>query len=167
MEDEDTPRLGLPLLRAGQAQKEVMHNEALAALDLLVQAGVESIGSNAPPADPVAGRAWIIGSDPQGAWAGRAHMVAGWTDAGWRFATPVGGMTAWVAAERLPARFIDGGWRLGDVHATRLLVGGVPVLGSRRAAIAEPEGGAVVDAEARARINMILAAMRDHGLIAP
>ena len=167
MEDEDTPRLGLPLLRPGQAQKETTHNEALAALDLLVQAGVESVGSDTPPTDPAPGRAWIVGAAPTGAWAGRAQAVAGWTDAGWRFATPVEGMVVWVASVGLTARFVDGSWRLGDVHASRVLVGGVPVLGSRRAAIAGPEGGAVVDVEARARINMILAAMRGHGLIAP
>ena len=37
---ESTARLALPLIAPGQAQKEVSHNEALAALDLLVQAQV-------------------------------------------------------------------------------------------------------------------------------
>jgi len=41
------------------------------------------------------------------------------------------------------------------------------VVGPRGDAIAEPEGGSVVDAEARAVINAVLAALRAHGLIEP
>lgn len=33
---DDTPRWTLPLLAAGQAQKEMTHNEALSLLDLIV-----------------------------------------------------------------------------------------------------------------------------------
>ena len=37
-----TPRLGLPLLAAAQAQKHVTHNEALTVLDVLAQIAVKS-----------------------------------------------------------------------------------------------------------------------------
>lgn len=40
MTDLPTPRLALPLLQPGQAQKEMYHNEALARLDLAVQPAV-------------------------------------------------------------------------------------------------------------------------------
>lgn len=46
---DGTDRLRLPLLTAGQAQKEVTHNEALLLLDLLVQASVQSAGLTSPP----------------------------------------------------------------------------------------------------------------------
>lgn len=47
-----------------------------------------------------------------------------------------------------------------------MLVGGVPVVGARGAAIAGPAGGGAVDAEARATLDAVLGALRAHGLIA-
>ncbi|MFC5421815.1 DUF2793 domain-containing protein [Bosea eneae] len=48
----DTPRLGLPLLAAGQAQKHVTHNDALMRLDALVHLVVSSRTQTVPPASP-------------------------------------------------------------------------------------------------------------------
>ena len=48
-----------------------------------------------------------------------------------------------------------------------ILVAGTKVVGAQSAAIAPPVGGTVVDAQARAAIGSILAAMRGHGLIVP
>lgn len=166
MEQEKTARLGLPLLVSGQAGKEVMHNEALALVDLLLGVGVEAMGVDMPPADPIPGRAWIVGSAPTGEWAGRAGAIAGWTGGGWRFVAPVDGMSVWVLGDALPARFAGGNWTKGEVRATRVMVEGVAVLGARGDAIAAPTGGAVVDAEARATLGQILGALRAHGLIA-
>lgn len=45
--------------------------------------------------------------------------------------------------------------------------GGNKVVGSRQAAVADAAGGAVVDAEARAALNDLLAKLRTHGLISP
>ena len=47
-----TPRWGLPLLFAGQAQKEIFHNEALMLVDALLHGRVESADLGAPPTDP-------------------------------------------------------------------------------------------------------------------
>lgn len=163
--DGSTRRLGLPLLWAGQAQKESTHNEALALLDLAVAAGVKAVGVNAPPADAAPGEAWVIGDAPVGVWAGRARALAGMTGGGWRFVAPFEGLSVWIAPEKLQARFVNGGWIVGDVHARRVLVEGVAVLGPRRPAIADPAGGAAVDAEARAGLAAVLAALRAHGLI--
>lgn len=161
-----TARLALPLLAAGQAQKELWHNEALALLDLAMAAGVRGLGLDAPPTDPEPGEAWVVGSAPTGHWEGRAHALAGWTAGGWRFVQPFEGLSVWIAGEKLPARFVDGAWVTGDLHARRVLVDGVPVLGPRRPAIAGPAGGATVDAEARAGLERVLDALRAHGLIA-
>jgi len=46
------------------------------------------------------------------------------------------------------------------------VIGGEAVLGARQGAIAEPDGGSVVDTQARATLGAILAALRSHGLVA-
>jgi hypothetical protein len=48
-----------------------------------------------------------------------------------------------------------------------VFIRGEQVVGARQAAIATPAGGATVDAEGRASITQILAALRQHGLIDP
>ncbi|QKR98733.1 DUF2793 domain-containing protein [Sphingomonas sp. CL5.1] len=166
MSDERSPRLALPLLQPGQAQKETDHNEALALLDIATQAAVLETGRDVPPSDPSPGECWIVGAAPEGAWAGHAGALAGWTPGGWRFVSPTPGMTAWSIAGGMPAHYEAGAWRLGEIRAERVLIGGVQVLGSRGSAIPDPSGGASVDAEARGAISTILGALRNHGLIA-
>ncbi|WP_375397130.1 DUF2793 domain-containing protein [uncultured Sphingomonas sp.] len=167
MTDDRTARLDLALLVPGQAQKELWHNEGLAAIDLVLQASVVAAGPNTPPATPGQGQCWIVGPAPTGDWAGMADHLAGWTQGGWRFAAPVEGMTAWVADAAAFACFHAGAWTIGIVRATRLEVGGVQVVGSRRAAITNPVAGGVIDSEARAAVGSILATLRGHGLIDP
>lgn len=164
--DEATARFALPLLAAGQAQKEVTHNEALARVDLALHAAVEAIGTNTPPAAPGEGTSWIVGVAPTGAWSGQAGAIAGWTAGGWRFIAPRTGTAVWSKAGGVPARFVDGTWREGVVAATRVEVGGVAVVGAQQPAVAAPTGGSVVDAEARSALGSVLAALRAHGLIA-
>jgi hypothetical protein len=161
---DTTERLALPLLAAGQAQKEMYHNEALVRLDLLVQAAAEDIGLNVPPADALPGQCWILGTAPEGAWLGRAHEIAGWTENGWRFIPPREGMQLWLGRSAGYARFSAGQWHIGEAHG-RLVVDGQQVVGARLSEIAEPEGGTVVDAPARAAISAVLVALRTHGLI--
>ena len=165
MADDTTARLALPLLQSGQAQKEMTHNEALARLDLAVQPRVATIGLNDPPASPAAGDCWIVGAAPTGDWSGMAGALAGWTDDGWRFVAALDGMVIWVADQAVPARYLAGAWVIGDLAGAQVSIGGVKVLGAQAAAIAEPSGGTVVDAEGRATIGQILAALRGHGLI--
>ncbi len=166
MPTDQTPRFALPMLQPGQAQKELYHNEALALLDIAVQPNVVGIGANTPPASPATGACWIVGASPTGAWAGAAHHLAGWTGGGWRFVAPVEGMTVWNLANTLESRFIAGSWVSGQTRSAQLLIGGTQVVGPQRPAIATPSGGAMVDAEARAALAAILAAMTAHGLIA-
>ena len=161
-----TARHKLPLLMPGQAQKEMFHNESLAAIDALLHAAVEGVGMTAPPAAPGIGQSWIVGATPTGDWAGQAHALASWTDGGWRFQTPVPGLGVTVAATGTEARWDGEAWRVGDVRAERVLIGGVQVVGARRGAIPAPAGGATVDAEARAAVAAILFALRTHGLVA-
>lgn len=166
MTDQTTARLSLPLLQAGQAQKELSHNEALTLLDLAAQAVVLAVGRDDPPADPAAGACWIVGTAPLGAWSGCAGAIAGWTPGGWRFLAAREGMTAWSVADAAQARFAGSAWTVGALRGSGLTIAGSPVVGPRQPAVASPAGGAVVDAEARAALAGILAALRNHGLIA-
>ena len=159
-------RLGLPLLQPGQAQKEMVHNEALTLLDILLNASVVAAGVTVPPVDPALGACWIVGAAPGGDWTGQAQAIAGWTAGGWRFAVPRTGMTAWCEDRAMLLRFDGTAWAGADIAGVRVVIGGVPVVQARGAAIADVVGGSVVDDAARVTIGAILAALRNHGLIA-
>ena len=165
MSDDVSARWTLPLLQPGQAQKEMAHNEALAVLDLLAHAAVLSASESSPPDHPAEGECWLIGDSPDGAWTGYAGHVAGWTTGGWRFVAPLDGMTLWAVAEGVHARRIEGAWLVGDLPVTRVTIAGDQVLGGREAAIADPVGGTIIDAESRIALTAILTALRAHGLI--
>lgn len=162
---EMTARLELPLIRAGQAGKEIAHNEALTRLSMLVQPVVEAVGAIVPPPDALAGQAWILGAEPTGDWIGHPLAIAGFTEAGWRFTAPGDGLTAWVAPVRLTARFANGGWSIGDLHASRLFIDGSPSIGAPQPAIVDPAGGGNIDTESRSSVAAILEVLRFHGLI--
>ena len=157
----------MPLIVPGQAGKDIIHNEALERLAILVQPTVESVGDTTPPAEPVVGRAWILGDAPTGAWAGYPHAIAAWTGGGWRFVMADEGMTAWVAPSRLAAQFLDGAWEVGEVRAHRLSIDGAASVGLPQPAPAEPVEGENIDAESRSSIVAILDVLRYHGLILP
>lgn len=167
MTNPSSPRHSLPYLSSGQAQKELTHNEALTLVDAGLHAAAASIGMNAPPGAPEPGACWIVGSAPTGGWAGQANALACWTGSGWRFLAAREGMRVWLADQQLWAVRQAGGWTTGEVRGAKLLIGGTQVVGPRLAAIGTPEGGAAIDAEARAAIDTIIARLIGHGLIAP
>lgn len=144
---ETTARIALPLIAAGQAQKEMTHNEALTLLDVAVQASVVAAGTNAPPADPQIGQCWIVGPAPTGAWSGHPDSLAGWTEGGWRFVAPRDGATAWVTGSDTVARYVAGAWRIAAP------------------AVATPTGGTTIDQQARDAIAAVVASLRHHGLL--
>ena len=98
MSDDATPRLSLPYLAAGQAQKHVTLNEALALLDGLVQTAVESRTTDAQPASPADGALYIMTASASGAdWAGQAEGVVMRFEAGaWTALEAAEGHLAWV-----------------------------------------------------------------------
>lgn len=163
---ELSDRLSLPLLSAGQAQKELYHNEALAILDLLGHAAVEDHGINTPPSTPSVGQCWVVGASPTGVWADHADAIAGWTSGGWRFIAPRAGMIVWDIGAGYWLHHDGSNWVIGALTASSLEIGGVQVVGSQSAAIPDPTGGSFIDAEARAAITLILNALRTHGMIA-
>ena len=141
-----TPRFSLPTLALAQAQKELVHNEALSSIDLLLHAVVEGFADDPATLSHAAGQCWVVGPSPMGDWADRAGQVAGWTEGGWRFASPVDGMRLFDRATGSNLLFRSGSW-LGAMAA--------PV----------PSGGDVIDQEARDSISTIIAALHQAGLL--
>ena len=60
-------------------------NQSLNVVDALLQVRVLTVGDNAPPASPVNGDRFIVGTAPTGAWEGEADKLARWIDGGWDF----------------------------------------------------------------------------------
>lgn len=149
---EITARLGLPLLVAGQGQKDITHNEALVALDVLLHASVRSRALTTPPLDPEVGACWLVPPEAVDAWLGKQDRIACWTAGGWRFfSLPQGGAVR-VEDESVSIRQQNGGWIL---EAPR---------DYPSAPIPAPVGGSTIDVEARAAIAVIRDRMVQLGL---
>lgn len=142
--DSATPRLGLPLLFAGQAQKEVFVNEALARVDGLLHAAVEGEAS-APPASPQDGESWLIATAASGDWEGRDGALASWQGGGWLFTEPREGLLVFDRSTMQDVRF-SGGW-------------------TRASPVTAPAGGVTVDTQARAAIGELIAALQARGVL--
>ena len=141
--DVTSPRYGLPLLFPGQAQKEAFVNEAHALADALLHCAIEGEVSVPPPL-PVDGQAWLVGPAPSGAWAGQAGQLACRQAGNWLFVTPRDGMRLLDRSTGQDRRFFAT-WRFPDAPL-------------------EPIGGIVVDAEARAAIVQLIAALKEAGI---
>lgn len=94
-----TPNLSLPYIMASQAQKHVTHNEALRALDAIVQLGVIDKDLVAPPGAPLDGDRYIVALAATGSWAGMDGQIAAFQDNAWIFHAPRDGWLAWVSDE--------------------------------------------------------------------
>lgn len=70
------------------------HGAALRAflrgMDFFGEPTVKEIGTNTPPASPANGDAYVVGTSPTGAWAGKANNIARYSTiaAGWEFYAP-------------------------------------------------------------------------------
>ena len=107
---DQSPRLSLPLIMPQQAQKHVTHNEAVQALDALVQPIVESRTLVTPPTSPLAGEAYIVPAAATGAWSGHANEIAVFQSGAWLFYDPAAGWQAYVKADRTFCVFDAGAW---------------------------------------------------------
>jgi Protein of unknown function (DUF2793) len=96
---DDTPNLKLPYIAAAQAQKHVTHNEAIRALDAIVQIGVLDRDLTAPPPSPAEGARYIVASAATGDWLGKEDTIAAYQDGAWLFYEPGEGWIAWAADE--------------------------------------------------------------------
>ena len=142
----ESPRFGLPFLAAGQAQKELFHNEALTLIDVLLHPVAIDIANDPQNLTPAPGDTWLIGDSPTGDWLDRGGQIAGWTDGGWRFLAPAERTNVFVDQRQKFAQYRNGIWEIAN-------------------SIADPAGGSTIDTEARASIESILQALRIQGLI--
>lgn len=131
---------------AGQAQKEIFVNEALALADALLHCAIEGELAS-PPAEPAEGATWLVAPNPTGDWTGQAGKLACRQGGNWLFVAPRDGMRLLNRATGQDMRFAAG-W-----HAP--------------ARPADPAGGTTVDSEARQAILALLAALETTGIFAP
>jgi hypothetical protein len=138
-----TPRYGLPLLFAGQSQKEFYVNEAHALADALLHAACEGEAS-APPTTPADGETWLVAASATGDWTGQDGQLAARQAGNWLFVAPSEGMRLF---DRSTGQILlyRGGWQ-------------------RPPAPAAPSGGSVIDAEARAAIADLVTALAEAGI---
>lgn len=140
-----TPALGLPLLVAGQAQKEFFVNQALGLLDALHARAV--IASRPAPPSAAEGEAFRVTATATGAWAGHEDSIAILIGGGWHFVAPAEGM---LLFDREAARTI--------MFRSQWEVATAPVM---------PSAGAVVDTEARAALAGLIQALMAIGILGP
>lgn len=139
-----TPRFALPLLFAGQSQKEFYVNEAHALADALLHATCEGETAN-PPAAPTEGQAWLVAGGATGDWTGQDGKLAARQSGNWLFVTPSDGMRLFDGSTGQILLY-RGGWR-------------------RPATPSLPNGGGVVDTEARTAFAELVAALVDGGIL--
>lgn len=142
--ESQTPRLGLPLLFAGQAQKEIFVNEALVVLDALLHGAIEAI-TDVPPGNPIDGQCWLVTGGAVGEWSRYADNIACRQSGQWLFVPPRDGMRLFNRTQHQEL-FYAQGWKLGS-------------------AVQEPNGGSTVDTQARAAIAELISALTDLGLL--
>ncbi|MFT6887487.1 MAG: hypothetical protein ACJAWZ_003713 [Paracoccaceae bacterium] len=106
----ETPKLSLPLLAAGQAQKHIPVNEALSRLDALFMLSVFGRSAITPPASPSEGDRWIVPTGATGDWTGDEQRIAVWINGGWDYIDPQVGWRCWVEDEGIEVLFDSGVW---------------------------------------------------------
>lgn len=141
-----TPNIGLPLLMAGQAQKEFFLNQALGILDALLRNSINA-SRPAPPLAPVDGQCFRVTAPALEAWAGCEDHIAIRIGDDWHFIPPRDGMRLFDS-EAGHALFYRATWEFAEVAAV-------------------PSTGAVIDSEARAALAQLIQTLRDFAIIGP
>jgi len=129
---DTTRNLKLPYILPSQAQKHVTHNDALDALDAVVQINAQSRNLSEPPAGPVEGSRYVVAGPGEGDWSGHDGEIALAAGGLWSFHTPRPGWLAWIADEALLAVFDGEQWS----SATAVDLGAIDMI-SVNAAVAD------------------------------
>ncbi|MEM9501975.1 MAG: DUF2793 domain-containing protein [Pseudomonadota bacterium] len=139
-----TPNFSLPLLFAGQAQKEFFVNQSFALIDAMLRQGIAA-SMSAPPTSPNDGEAYRITTPAEGEWTGHEDEIAIRIAGAWSFIPAADGM---LLFDRAAGQFIlfRSGWR-SAFNPGNL------------------QGGDVVDLEARTAILELIEALRTIGIL--
>jgi hypothetical protein len=121
---DQTSNLALPYILPSQAQKHVPHNEALQRLDAVVQLTIIA-ETQTPPPTPEEGACYLLATDADGVWAGKAGLLAMWQDGAWLYITPKPGWRAFFLETGQIRAFNGGEWQAMSLAAD----GSVPMLG--------------------------------------
>jgi hypothetical protein len=141
-----TSHLGLPLLFAGQAQKEFFVNQALVVLDALAQRTVIDTRAD-PPTTCGDGDCYRIATSATGEWSQNSGNLAIRVGSAWHFVAPTEGLTVF---DRRAGQWLwfRSGWQSA-------------------AAPSQPTSGTVIDAEARTLLAQMIVILQSAGLVAP
>ena len=141
MSNDATPRLSLPIVAAGQAQRHITVNEALGKLDGLVQLSVQSRTVAAQPASPIDGLIHILPSGATGSsWLDMAAgLLARHADGVWEALTPKAGWLAWIIDEGLALIHDGANWTPLSSTFKALTAARSPFLAATRFEIVEQE----------------------------
>lgn len=131
---------------AGQAHKELFHNEAITLVDFLINPVVQATTDDPGSLVPENGECWLVASGATGDWAGNDNNIAAWTENGWQFISPVEGMRVMSADSAVVTIFRQETWQECDP-------------------VAPATGGSTVDSEARAVLDSILIALQTHAIL--
>jgi hypothetical protein len=119
-------------------------NQAHVLADALLHPAIEGEADD-PPSAPAEGECWLVGDTPSGDWSGEAGKLAAFQAGAWVFVAPRDGMRVLDRSEGQEIRY-RGGWQRAETPE-------------------EPWGGTIVDAEARAAITGLVAALVAGGIL--
>ncbi|MEM6475417.1 MAG: DUF2793 domain-containing protein [Pseudomonadota bacterium] len=139
-----TPGFAIPLLFAGQSQKEFFINQAFGLIDSFMQRAVVESTDTTPTA-PEEGSAYRVLANASGAWSGYDDAIAIYIGGAWQFVTPTQGMAVFDRAAEKWLVFRST-WVSAEAQTP-------------------PVGGAVVDSEARVAIDNLVNALRAVGVL--
>ena len=148
---QQTPRLAIPLIAAGQSQKDVTHNDAVLALDRLVTLAVVSDAADEPPESPADGTVWIVPAAGAAGWGQMAGTLMYRQNEAWIAQQPQAGQIAYVTITGAVLIY-TGSWQV----MRRM---------DAPAVVALPSGGSAPDPEARLTLATLVSIMEQHGFV--
>ncbi len=139
-----TPNFELPLLFTGQSQKEFFVNQSLSMIDALIKGQVLASQTTAPAA-PNNSEIYRVTGPATDEWAGFEDHLAVRIGGAWQFVAPFLGQRVFDAAEGIVLTYASG-WIALDAPTS-------------------PQGGAIVDNEARLAIDALITALTSVGIL--
>ncbi|MEM6712522.1 MAG: DUF2793 domain-containing protein [Pseudomonadota bacterium] len=107
---DTSPRFGLPLIMASQAHKHLVHNEALARLEPLIQPVVQDVAASTPPVEAENADCVIVDDGAVDVFEGHDASIAAWIAGAWHFFVPKPGWTVTEADTGVIYVYTASGW---------------------------------------------------------